>query len=157
MVFPTRAGPRHFPVEGCSDRAATWTDMKVHLWHRHVQDTVVILEEGNLPHPRRPLCNMLVPWRSLNGSHNGTAQCKKGAEQKQWRLTAEEARAVTSRAFITYGRPLKIVTPFKYLGRVLSAADHEWTEVVQNLMNARTVWWKMSRILIREGAIPRVS
>ena len=32
------------------------------------RDTVVILEEGNLSHPRYPLCDMLVPWRSLNGT-----------------------------------------------------------------------------------------
>ena len=24
----------------------------VHFWRRHVRDTVIILEEGNLPHPR---------------------------------------------------------------------------------------------------------
>ena len=29
---------------------------------------MVILEEGNLPHPRCPLCDMLVPWRALNGT-----------------------------------------------------------------------------------------
>ena len=39
----------------------TRTVMRVHLWYRHVRDTVVILEEGNLPHPRCPLCYMLVP------------------------------------------------------------------------------------------------
>ena len=27
---------------------------------------MVILEEGNPPHPQCPLCSMLVPWRSLN-------------------------------------------------------------------------------------------
>ena len=26
------------------------TAMRGHLWHRYVRDTVVILEEGNLPH-----------------------------------------------------------------------------------------------------------
>ena len=43
--------------------------MKVQFWHRHVRDTVVILEEGKLPHPRCPLCDILVPWRYLNGKH----------------------------------------------------------------------------------------
>ena len=41
--------------------------MRVHLWHRHVRDTVVILEEGNLSYPRFPLCDMVMPWRALNG------------------------------------------------------------------------------------------
>ena len=52
MVFPEKAGPISCPVKGCSGRASTWTAIRVHFWHRHVRDTVVILEEGNLPHPR---------------------------------------------------------------------------------------------------------
>ena len=52
MEFPVRAVPRPCPVEGCSGQASTWTTMSVHFWYRHVRDTVVILEEGNLPHPR---------------------------------------------------------------------------------------------------------
>ena len=46
IVFPTNAVPRPCPVEGW---AATRKSMRVHFWHRHVWDTVVILEEGNLP------------------------------------------------------------------------------------------------------------
>ena len=82
MAFPAKAGPRTCPVEGCSFRAAIQTAMRVHFWHWHIWDTVVILEEGNLPHPRYPLRGMLVPWRSLNGMHRRTAQCRKGAERK---------------------------------------------------------------------------
>ena len=51
MVFPMRAGTRPCPVEGCSCRALMRTAMMVHFWYRHVRDTMVILEEGNLPHP----------------------------------------------------------------------------------------------------------
>ena len=36
---------------------------------------VVILEEGNLPHPWCPLCDMLVPWKDLNGTHRRMEQC----------------------------------------------------------------------------------
>ena len=64
--------------------------MQMHFWHRNVRDTVVIMEEVHFPHPRCPLCGMLVSWRSLNGSHQCIAQCNKGAERKQWRLAAEE-------------------------------------------------------------------
>ena len=48
MLFPTMVGPRHFPVEGCSGRAATRTSIRVHLFNWHVRETMVILEEGNL-------------------------------------------------------------------------------------------------------------
>ena len=43
--------------------------MRAHFWHRNIRDTVVILEEGNLSHPRCPICDMLVTWRDLNGTH----------------------------------------------------------------------------------------
>ena len=47
--------------------------MRVHFVHRHVQDTVVMLEEGNLPHPWCARCDMQVPRKALNGRHLGTA------------------------------------------------------------------------------------
>ena len=80
--------------------------MRVNFWNRHVRDTVVVLEEGNLPHPRFPLCDILVPWKSLNGEHKCTAQCTQGAEWKRRQLAEEEEREVTARAFSAYGRPL---------------------------------------------------
>ena len=100
---------------------------------------------------------MLVLWRSLNGSHSGTSKCKKGVERKKLLLEAEEARAVTSRKFSAYWIPLEMVTSFKYLGIVPSAADYDWTELVQNIVKSRMVWWRISKILSREGEIPRVS
>ena len=50
MDFP-KGGAQICPVEGCPGRAGTRTAMRVHFWRRHVRDTVIILEEGNLPHP----------------------------------------------------------------------------------------------------------
>ena len=35
-----------------------------------------------------------------------------------------------SDVFSSYGRPLEMVTSFKYLGRVISEADDDWTAVV---------------------------
>ena len=93
--------------------------MWVHFWHHHVRENVGILEESNLSHPRCLLCDMLVSLRYLSGMHGRTAQCKKGAEQKQQRLAAEEERAFTSRAVSAYGCPLDMVTSYKYLGRVI--------------------------------------
>ena len=63
MAFTANVGTRPCPVKGCSGQASTQTAMRVQLWHRHVRDTGVVLEEGNLPHPRCPLCDMLVPWK----------------------------------------------------------------------------------------------
>ena len=66
MSFPTKGGgARRCPVEGCPGVLATRTAMRVHFVHRNVQDTVVMLEEGNLPHPRCPRCDL----RSPDGAH----------------------------------------------------------------------------------------
>ena len=88
MVFPTKAGARHCPVEGCGGQAETRTSVRLHFWNWHVWYTMVILEEGNLPHLRFPLCNMMVPWRSLNEYHKSTVNYKKRAERKQQQLAA---------------------------------------------------------------------
>ena len=71
-------------------------------------------------------------------------------------LVVVEIRAVISRAFSAYGCPLEIFPSFKYLGRVILAADDDWPAVVQNLEKVRTVWWRMARILSREGVRLRV-
>ena len=72
-------------------------------------------------------------------------------------MVAEEARALNSRAFSTCGCSLKMVTSFKYLGRVLLEMYDDWTALVRSIVKARTLWRRMSRILSREGASLRVS
>ena len=119
MEFTARAGSRPCPVERCSGQASTRTEMRVQFWHRHVRDTMVILEEGNTSHPWLPLCDMLVPWKDLNGTHKHTSHCKWGVERKRRQLVAEEDREVTTWDFSAYGRPLEMVTAFRYLGWVI--------------------------------------
>ena len=92
---------------------------------------------------------MLVPWQVMDGNHRRTAQCKKGSEQKRRHLAAEEERAFTCRAFSAYGTPLDMATSFKFLGRVISTADNDWTEVYRNLAEARVVWRSLTRTLSR--------
>ena len=83
------------------------TAMHVHSWRRHVLDTVIILEEGNLPHPRCKNCDMLVPWQALNGRHKDTAMCRSGVERKRRRLAEAEIRESMERAFEAYGEQLE--------------------------------------------------
>ena len=71
-------------------------------------------------------------------------------------MAEKEGRSVTSREFSAYGHPLEMVTSFRYLGRVILAEDDEWPAVVRNLSQARAVWKRMTIILSREGAEPRV-
>ena len=86
MSFPAKGGRRRCPVEGCPGVLATQTAMQVHFVHRHVHNTVVMLEEGNLPLPRCPRCNLQVSRKALNGRHLGNIQCSTGTERKRRRL-----------------------------------------------------------------------
>ena len=58
-------------------------------------------------------------------------------------------------AFQAYGRPLDLVSDFKYLGRVVTSSDDNCPEVVGNLSKARGRWAQISRILRYEGADPQ--
>ena len=124
MEFP-KGGAKDFPVEGCPGRAGTRTAMRMHFCIRNVRDAVIIMEEGNLPHPRCENCDMLVPWWSLNGRHKDTAMCRSGAERKWRRLAEVEIRESTERAFESYGEQLESVPRFTYLGRVMTAGSDD--------------------------------
>ena len=149
MSFLEKGGPQKCPVEGCPGRVATRTAMQVHFVKWIVLDTVVILEEGNFPHPWCARCNMLVPRRYLNRRHPGTAQCKRGAERKRRRLAEAETRESAERAFEAYGEPIKNVTEFKYMGRVFTAGNNDWPAVVGNLGKARRSWGRLYWVLGR--------
>ena len=130
--------------------------MRVHSVHRHVQDTMVMLEEGNLPHPGCARCDMQVPRKALNGCHLGTAQCGKGAERKQRQLAETETRENLERAFSAYGQPMEAVTEFRYLGRLLTATNDDWPAVAGNINKARRRRGWLTWVLGQEGADPKV-
>ena len=157
MSFLSKGGTRKCPVSVCPARVATRTAMRVHFVQQHVLNTLVILEEGNSPHPRCALCDMLFPRQALNGRHLGTAQCKKGAERKKRRLAEAETRESSERAFEAYGEPIKNVSAFKYMGRVLTAGNDNCLAVVGNLGKAQRTWGQVSRVMGRDGADQKVS
>jgi hypothetical protein len=55
------------------------------------------------------------------------------------------------------GVPIGSVRMFNYLGRILSANDSDWPSILTQLKKARARWGSLSRILIRDGATPRIS
>ena len=77
---------------------------------------------------------------ALNGRHPTTAQCARGAERKKRRITEAETRMSSERAFEAYGEPIKNVSAFQYLGRVLTSGDNDWLAVVGNLGKAQKSW-----------------
>ena len=84
--------------------------MRVHFVHRHVHDTVVILEEVNPPLPRCPRCDLQVSRKALNGRHLGTSQCRTGTERNRRRLAEAEMQKTSERAFHAYGTQMEAVT-----------------------------------------------
>ena len=55
-------------MEGCPGVLATRAAMRVHFVHQHVHDTVVILEEVNLPYHSAPGATFRSPGRRLTGA-----------------------------------------------------------------------------------------
>ena len=123
--------------------------MRVNFLHMHVRDTVIILEEGNLPHKHCPYFYILVPCKPLNRLNLTTTQCANRTEKKRWRLAADEMTESTSRAFQDYGRPVETVALFKYFGRTLISSDDICPVVVGNLQRDQKIWAHLSSILVR--------
>ena len=48
---------------------ANGTNIRINFVHRHLQYMLVILEEGNCPHPQCLDCDMFPSWEDLNRSH----------------------------------------------------------------------------------------
>ena len=80
--------------------------MRVHYVQRHAH------EEGNLPLPRCPRCNLQVSRKALNRRHLGTSQCRAGTERKRRRLAEAEMRKTLEKAFHAYGKQMRAVTEF---------------------------------------------
>ena len=133
MSFPAKDGRRRCPVEGCPGVSATRAVMRVHFVHRNVHDTVVILEEGNLPLPRCPRCDLQVSRKALNGCHLETSQCRTGTKRKRQRLEEAELEITSEKAFHAYGTNIWAMTEFKYLRRVLTNTDDDWPAVAGNI------------------------
>ena len=81
--------------------------------HRHVQDTIVIMAEGNHTQPHCPACDLFLSCVALSHLHPTTALCMRSAAQKRWRLEEEEAKVGVVTAFRAYGHPLETMMPFK--------------------------------------------
>ena len=62
------------------------TNLLIYFMHWHMRDAIVILEEGNLPHPPCPDCAMFVLWAALNKRHTTTAFCARVIDSKRRQL-----------------------------------------------------------------------
>ena len=52
---------------------------------------------------------------------------------------------------------MEAVSKFRYLGRLLTATDDDWLAVAGNIKKAQRSWGRLARVIVREGADPKVS
>ena len=60
--------------------------------HRHMEDIVVVINEGTVTHSRYEQCDMFIPQGKMEGGHLGRTICKRGDEINRHCLAATSAR-----------------------------------------------------------------
>ena len=78
-------------------------------------------------------------------------------ERKQRTLLFEETEKHMGLVFLVYGKPLKAVSLFRYLGRTLLSTEEDWSVVEWNLQRARGKWGQLTKILGREVEYKRTA
>ena len=152
VSMPTRKFDIDCPVPGCPGHATDRFSLRRHFMHRHILDTLIIIEEGILP--RCDQCGMFITTDSPSEltRHQNTKICRSGA--KQYAAHHQEILQCSARhvRFIVDGRELENVPSFRYLGRMLCNDDNDWLAVSTNIKKARARWGMVSRILARDGS-----
>jgi hypothetical protein len=100
---------------------------------------------------------MHIPATALARGHGATLLYLQGHVLKLKSAAEEDIRKAREVVFSVRGVPPESVSNFLYLGRQLSSTDDDWPDVVKNLAKARKRWATISRVLIRDGATPRIS
>jgi hypothetical protein len=140
------------PVAGCPLCPSKRHAMRAHFRNVHNKDTIVIEEEGCLP--RCGECGIFQT--SVGSAHQQTADCKRWSKVRKDRAAdVVNKKTVVETVFTVQGVPIKNVSEFKYLGRVVEKNDDDRPAVNRNLQKARVAWGRLCRILSKEGANPK--
>ena len=81
-----------------------------------MQDTIMILVEGNQTYPLCFKCNVFVSHKAINSRHIAISFCRRGEERKCHCLLEEEARSGTETVIIAYKIPTPQSPPSSTLG-----------------------------------------
>jgi exonuclease III len=140
------------PVEGCTFSTEVPGQMRRHFRSRHPNDVIIVEQEGRLPQCTK--CGIFQ--RVVGPEHQRTDDCIKNTAtrmRRQDEKTQQEAEKIT---FTVNEIEIKNVNQFKYLGRILDNKDSDIPAVEKNLQKARQKWARLSRILSKESANPKV-
>jgi len=143
------------PVKGCPYKASTNANFHNHFMYRHPYDSVHITDESLDPWNKCELCGLQHPLPTWRG-HTELATCIRGRITNQSRDIANKILQANQQVFTIDGTPTESVGSFWYLGRVESCTDSDWAALHTNLRRARYKWYKLSKLLTREGANPRI-
>ena len=84
-----------------------------------------------------------------------TSTCKKlQIKRRNDKMSARQVLA-ESVSFMVNGGEIERVKEFKYLGRIFSENEDDTKCIEGNLKKARSRWWRISKVLKREGADAR--
>jgi RNA polymerase-binding transcription factor DksA len=131
----------------CSIEITSRRGMRRHFMHRHLNDKIIIDEEGELP--RCPRCGL---FGNHGRTHHLSAGCIDGKIRKDRRDMKRVQRQAQKVRFTIGDEEIETVHHFKYLGRITSDDDDDLPAVRDNLKKARMRWARVSKILKREGA-----
>jgi hypothetical protein len=135
----------------CSIRIKDRYGMRRHFMHRHLNDKIIIEEEGELP--RCPSCGMFGRYSQ---AHQRTKTCKVGTIRKDERDRRREQNQARMVKFRIGQEVIATVRDFKYLGRISSDDDDDLPAVRENMKKTRKRWARVSRLLVREGATAKM-
>ena len=146
------------PVHGCEYRVnandkVKRTSMRIHFRLRHIEDTIVIDQEGQLPQCR--LCGFFGSRTDSDG-HRESLVCQKFAERRRQYFQAQRQARAKEVTFQVGGQELNRVNRFRYLGRVLDEDDDDVHAALRQLSRAKAKWGRIGHVLRTEGTTPRV-
>ncbi len=139
------------PVEGCDYAGKSRFEMRRHFRSRHLKDTIIVEEEGQLP--RCGKCGIFQ--KSVGLKHQASVDCKRYTESRERRADVKVQKVANEVVFMINERPIKCVKEFKYLGRILDNKDDDRPAINRNLNRARGKWGSIGRILSKENAKPQ--
>ena len=145
------------PVDGCdaSMLLKQRTSLRKHFRLRHLEDTIIIAEEGPLPLPRCNLCGFFSNF-ARGKAHQESAECRNFAEKRHRHFQQKRQQMAREVSFNVNGEKIDKVSKFKYLGRILEETDDDDHAANRQLTRARARWGRIAKILTIDGASPRV-
>ena len=92
---------------------------------------------GERPSSTLPKMRYVCPLGGSEQDALGHADVRQGVKAEIQVQEEYKVQAKRKVDFKAYGRTLDMVTSFKYIGRVLTASDDNWTAVVANIWRHR--------------------